>query len=132
MIKKTIEEWMTKKVITTSKEETVQEAVKRMNNKHVGTLVVVENEEPIGIVTERDILMKVVAENFSASEKKVSDVMTTDIKTAEADASISKISCEMTQNNIKRMPVTKDGKLAGIVTSSDLLRIMAKQWACDL
>jgi CBS domain-containing protein len=131
IIKDNVGRWMIKKVYTAKEKDSVLEAAELMNKRHIGTLVVVDGKKPVGIVTERDILNKVVAKNLKADEVKVGDIMTADIKCADIDAPISKVSCDMTLHKIKRMPITKKGRLVGIITSSDLLRIMARQWACQ-
>lgn len=122
----TVKEFMNKKVLTVSKEDSILDAARAMASHDVGALIIVNKaKNPLGIVTERDILKKIVAYERDANNVKVKDVMTTDMVTVEADSSILSLSQQMEKNNLRRMPVTKKGKLVGIITSRDLIKIMS-------
>lgn len=122
MIKVT--DWMTKDVKTVTKDDSVQEASKRMKEINGGSLIVLDNEKAIGIITERDVSQKLVAEDKSPSGTKVEEIMTANLISASPDDSIMEVSKRMNLAKIKKMPIMQDGKLVGILTTTDLMRVM--------
>lgn len=114
---------MVDKVVTTKKDATVKEAVELMNKHEIGCLVVVENEEPVGIITERDLLKRVLAESKETKNMKVEEVMSTPILYVTPNVEVEDAAKLMIQNKIKKLPVVEKGKLRGLVTLTDLLRI---------
>ncbi|MBN2567579.1 CBS domain-containing protein [Candidatus Woesearchaeota archaeon] len=124
-----IKDWMVKNVVTISKQRTVKEACEMMDAHDVGTLVVVEVKKPIGILTERDIIRQIIAVDKDPRHMKVHEVMTKQVFTVGADDDVAKVSREMTLHHVKRLPVVnKAGHLIGIVTSTDMIKIMAEKW----
>jgi len=117
-----VKEVMNRNVKTVRPEDTVKDAAKIMNENHIGSLVVVSGTgEVVGIVTERDILAKVVATGKGANDVEVSDIMTPNIITVTPDRSLEEAADIMTENKIKKLPVVHEGRLVGIVTASDLI-----------
>ena len=114
---------MVDKVVTTKKDATVKEAVELMNKHEIGCLVVVENEEPVGIITERDLLKRVLAESKETKNMKVEEVMSTPVLYVTPNVEVEDAAKLMIQNKIKKLPVVEKGKLRGLVTLTDLLRI---------
>jgi CBS domain-containing protein len=100
--------------------DSVEDAAKRMRDEDVGALLVVEDEELKGIVTDRDIVVKAVAEGDKPGKAKVEDVCTADTTTVEADASIDDAIKAMREADVRRLPVVEDGKPVGIVSLGDL------------
>ena len=117
---------MTKKVFTVEADKTVVETAELMNAKSVGCLVIVDKEAPVGMVTERDIVRRVVAQKRSP-DLKVSEIMTTKLVTVDPDMSLKEAARIMSKNKIRRLPVTKDKRLVGIVVASDFVRNMGKK-----
>ena len=101
----------------------VVEAAKLMRKRKLGSVIVVEKRQPVGILTESDILRKVVAEGKDASTVKVAAVMSTPIIVTEPFISIEQAMRTMGTCNIRRLPVVEDGKLTGIITQRDIARI---------
>jgi len=114
---------MVSKVITTKKDSTVEEAVKLMNQHEIGCLIVTENNKPVGILTERDLLKRILAKTQDLKKIRVEEVMSTPLISVEPNVEIEDASRLMFQKNIKKMPIVKKGKLLGLVTLTDILRI---------
>lgn len=114
---------MVTKVITTKKDSTVEEAVKLMNEHEIGCLVVTENDRPIGILTERDLLKRILARSKDLKRMMVDEVMSTPLISVEPNVQVGDASRLMFQKNIKKMPIVKEGELLGLVTLTDILRI---------
>jgi signal-transduction protein with cAMP-binding, CBS, and nucleotidyltransferase domain len=100
--------------------DSVEDAAKRMRDEDVGALLVVEDEELKGIVTDRDIVVKAVAEGDKPGKAKVEDVCTSDTTTIEADASIDDAIAKMREADVRRLPVVEDGRPIGILSLGDL------------
>ena len=117
-----IKEVMNRNVKTVRLEDTIKFAAQIMNENHIGSLVVVSGSgEVVGILTERDILVDVVATGKSADNVKVADVMTPNIITISPDKTLEEAADVMTENKIKKLPVVDNGRLLGIVTATDLI-----------
>ena len=126
MIKLKIKNWMNKNVKTAKKTDTILDATKEMKDNFVSDLVVVDNESPIGMITERDIVYKVVAMEKSSVETKVEDVMTKTLITANINDSVTEVSRRMGLAKIKQIPIVDgNNSLVGIVTSTDLIRVVS-------
>jgi len=118
---KEVKEIMTREVLTITPEASMEEAAVVMGEKHVGSLIVTKYETPVGIVTERDLLTKVLASGKDMKETKVEKVMSYPLITTCLEAKIK----ETAQLMIKkkgRLAVFDCGKLMGIVTASDLIK----------
>jgi CBS domain-containing protein len=100
--------------------DSVEDAAKKMRENDVGALLVVEDDELKGIVTDRDIVIKAVAEGDKPGRAKVEDVSSSDTTTIEADASIDDAIAKMREADVRRLPVVEDGKPVGIVSLGDL------------
>ncbi len=118
-----VKEAMSSHVITIGKDATVDEAARIMSEKNFGCVVVVENGNPIGIITERDLCYGIVAKNRVPNKVKVAEVMSAPIRTVDPDKKLTDASRIMVKNNMRRLPVIKDKKLVGIITNTDILAI---------
>jgi CBS domain-containing protein len=116
-----VKDIMTKNVVSISVDKSVFEAAELMCSSQLGCLVVVDGEVPVGIVTERDIVRRVVAKKLPL-ETKVSEVMSKSLITVDPDASLKEAARLMSSNKIRRLPVSKDNKLVGIVVAADFVR----------
>lgn len=117
-------EVMTKEVVTVSPKDTIAKAAKLMSSRRVGCLVVVQNNQPVGIITERDILTKVVGLDLRASKVLVAEVMSSPLVTVPPTMEVSEAAKLMAKKEIRRLPVVNEGKLVGIVTASDLASVV--------
>jgi len=117
---------MTKKVLVTKPDISVREAAKIMTKYRVGSLVVVENNELAGIVTELDMIWKVVAGDLDPNTTLVKDIMTKKVKTIDADKTLEEAAEIMVNSQIKKLPVIENKKLVGILTATDLISVQPK------
>jgi CBS domain-containing protein len=122
----TVKDLMTKRALTIESEKTVLEAAQLMSQKEVGDLIVVDNEMPMGIVTERDFVRRVIAKERGL-DTKVSDVMSKPLITIGPDASLKEAARKMVEYRIRRLPVLKSNKLVGIIVVSDFARHLGKK-----
>ena len=114
---------MTKKVKTVGLEDTVKDAVEKMNKFNIGSVVVMDTDRkrPLGIITERDIL-RLVERYPDPLILNVKQVMSHPLVTVDADTSIEEAARIMAMKQIKRLATVENGKLTGIVSSSDIMR----------
>ena len=122
----TVKSFMTTNVITIGVNETVLYAAKLMHQQDVGDLVVMEGNVPKGIVTERDLVRRVMALK-KPLETKVSEIMTDPLITIEDNASIRDAARKMVKYKIRRLPVTKNTVLVGIIVASDFAKHISKK-----
>ncbi len=119
-----VKEIMTREVCTVKRKESLLEAAKKMLEYGVGSVVVVENGRPVGIVTEKDILYKVVSKNRVPSDVKIEEIMSTPLITIKPTTSLREATDIMKKRGIRRLPVVDDnGNLIGIVTDNDILSV---------
>ncbi len=128
----TIGELCNREVIVVQPDENLTDAVKLMRQHHVGDLVVVEDrgigQLPIGIVTDRDILIQVVGEDINPAELTVGDVMTHSPITGSIDDSVEDSLKLMRKNGIRRLPVVDESRyLIGILTVDDIIDLLAEE-----
>lgn len=108
-------------VVTIDPSETVLGAVQRLVEHNIGSLVVVEDGGPVGIITERDVLRLSAQGPERLATTAVADVMTRDMITAETGDSVKGIMDVMTEERIRHLPVLAEGELVGIVSIGDLV-----------
>lgn len=117
-----VEDVMVKEVITINEETIIKEAAEIMNKFEIGCLIVVKDEKAIGILTERDLLKRVVAEAKDATKIKVKDVMTSPIVVAEPKMDLGEAVRLMFKMKIKKLPVVDGKRLIGLVSLTDIAR----------
>jgi CBS domain-containing protein len=122
----TVKDIMTKEVVTIDTNKSVFEAAALMTSKGLGCLVVVIKAYPVGIITERDIVRRIVAKRASP-DVKIIDIMTKKLITIDPDTSLKEAARVMSINKIRRLPVLKNNKLVGIVVASDFVRNVGKK-----
>ncbi len=130
-----VQEIMSSSPSTGRPDMTVKDAAFLMLHEGVGSLVILEQGEPIGILTERDILYKVVAESELPSRIKVEKIMSSPVITVSPDSSVAVAAKRMSDLHLRRLPVVKKGKLIGMLTEKDILRLspsliaLTREWA---
>ena len=115
---------MQKNVITIELEKTAQYASTILKDNDISFLVVVKNSKPVGIVSERDIVRKIVAENKEASKIQLESIMSKKFKWVEPNSSIESAVQKMLNNNIRRLVVLEDENLVGVITQTDLTEFL--------
>lgn len=106
--------------------ETVARAAQSMCRDEVGHCIVLQNNLPIGIVTEEDINCKVVAKDLKPSEVYVSEIMSTPLITIGAEKLVGDAAAMMVKNRVRRLPVVENQMVIGIVTVRDILTVAAE------
>jgi CBS domain-containing protein len=114
---------MVQEIIKIRADATVKEAVEMMNKHGIGCLIAIKNGKPIGIMTERDILKRVMPESKNPEKAQVSEVMSTPLIAGGPDMYIEDAARLMFKKNIKKLPIMEKGKLVGLLTISDIARI---------
>ena len=122
----TVKDFMTTQVVTIDVQGSVLEAAKLMRQQDVGDLVVMEGIVAKGIVTERDLVRRVMAQK-KPLDTKVSEVMSDPLITIEEESSIKDAARKMVKYKIRRLPVTKKNVLVGIIAASDFARHLSKK-----
>lgn len=128
-----IKQIMTQEVVTITPENTLYEAARIMGEKHIGSLIVMKYDTPVGIITERDLLREVVAREIdlekdwlvggvTIKEEKVEEIMSYPLNTISLTSSIKEAAQMMIEKKIRRLAVRESGKVVGIITASDLIR----------
>jgi CBS domain-containing protein len=120
---KSISEVMTRDVRAAEPTTTVVEAARTMAKEDVGPIPVVEDGRLVGIVTDRDIVVRVVAEGKDPASTRVRDIASSDLVTVAPDADLDEALKLMAQKQVRRLPVVEGDRLVGIVAQADVARI---------
>jgi len=118
-----VREIMSTKVVSSQQDETVQKVAHRMKDNEVGSTIIMSGDEVVGIVTERDIVRKVVAKDMPVDRVKAEEIMTSPIIEVVPDLEINEVARKMRKNEVKKLPVVDNGKVMGVVTQSDLIAV---------
>jgi CBS domain-containing protein len=114
---------MTNKPVVASKDMPLMDAARMMTEANVNSLLIVEGEEPVAIITDEDIVRKAVSKGLDIKKLKVKDVAVTDLLTIAPEKDIYDALMLMREHNIRQLPVVKRKKLLGFLTSKDILKI---------
>ena len=119
-----VKDVMTSPVITINEESIVHDAAKLMDKDDLGCIVVTDKKgKPVGIITERDLITRVLAKNLLASKVKAKKVMTSPLLTVDPDEPLVEAARKMSRLNVRRLGVIYKGSLAGLVSSKDILAV---------
>jgi CBS domain-containing protein len=127
-----VSKYMTKTVMTASLDQTIQSVCKIMNENNLGGVVIVKRgmsgNEPVGIITERDIIRKIGAIDLFTTQTPIRELMSNNLVSIKPTNTISDAIGLMHGNNIRRLPVIdNDGKMVGIITDKDILKAAARK-----
>lgn len=115
-------------VVAADLEQSVSAAARLMRDRRVGCVVVTRNGRAIGVLTDRDIALRVVAEGKDPDVTRVEEVATLDPITVREDEGIESVIARMEMHGIRRLPVvTADGQICGIVTADDLVVLLGRE-----
>jgi CBS domain-containing protein len=125
-------EYCNREVVVVAKTASVRDAIALMRQHHVGDVVVVDREgegaKPVGILTDRDIVIELLAEDVNLAAVNVGDVMSRDLATVGEDTKLLDALDVMKTNGVRRLPVvSKKGALVGLLTVDDILELVAEQ-----
>jgi CBS domain-containing protein len=117
-----------RKVRTVAPDETARAAAQRMQDDHVGCLVVTEKERPVGVVTDRDIALQVLCDDLDPEKERVRDVMHGAVVSVRQDASVEDAVQALRRATVRRLVVVDDaGEVAGVFAADDLLRLLGTE-----
>ena len=119
----TVHDAMTSNVITVDPKTSIAKAAAIMSQKGIGSLIIKSNSEPEGLVTESDIISKVVSMDIQASQITVEEVMTKNLINIDPGCDLNEAARTMAKNKIRRLPVVNKGVLVGILTSTDIMAV---------
>lgn len=113
---------MVKDVITLQTDASAYDAVKLMNKNRIGCLVALDNGKIVGILTERDLLERVLEKCKNPKETRVSEIMTRQVIVGKPDMQLVEATKLMFENKVKKLPIVEGNRLAGLVTLTDIAR----------
>ena len=127
-----IGEFCVRQVVVAGRETPVLEAAKLMRQFHVGDIVVADEANqhriPVGLVTDRDIVLEVLGQDLDATNLTVGDIMTGDLVTVRENEGVFRAIQLMSAKGVRRIPVVdEEGALVGIVSTDDLIELLAEQ-----
>jgi CBS domain-containing protein len=118
-----IEEAMIRSVVTLQEDVSVHEAVKLMNENRIGCLIVLQYGQVVGIVTERDLLERVLEKCMNPKETKITEIMTKRVIVGKPDMGLDEAAKLMFEKKVKKLPIVEGTRLVGLVTLTDLARM---------
>jgi CBS domain-containing protein len=121
---KVVRDIMTKHVVTIDENRTALEAAKIMTEKGISSLIVLKDQNPVGIVTERDFVKKICIKELKISHVKVNEVMSKIRTFADPDIPIEVAVQRMVNHKIRRLPIMETGQVVGIITVTDLAKYL--------
>lgn len=117
-----VREVMTSKPASCSAQDSIADAARAMASEDVGPIPVVEGDELVGVLTDRDIVVRVVAEGRDPQSTSVGDVASSDLATVSPDEDLDRALQLLAERRVRRLPVVEGGKLVGIVAQADIAR----------
>ncbi|MBD3155146.1 MAG: CBS domain-containing protein [Candidatus Aenigmarchaeota archaeon] len=115
------------KPITTPPNVLVKDAAEILTSKKIGSLIVTKNDEMLGIITETDLTRRVISKGLDPNKTLLKDVMTKEVIYLDPEETMEEAMHVMNENVIKKLPIVEDGKLVGIITTTDIIKITEKQ-----
>jgi CBS domain-containing protein len=122
MGKQSVREIMTPNPRTVSPEQSVVEAARIMRDEDVGSLPVVEDDRLVAVVTDRDIVVRVIAEGRDPSSTSVGQIESRDVVAVTPDQDLDQALAEMARHQVRRLPVVEGDRLVGVVAQADVAR----------
>ncbi len=114
-------------VVTIGRTETVYDAIARMVEHNVGSILVTDEGEVCGIFTERDYLRRIILQGRTSKTTRIEDVMTADVVWVDPRFDVEECMAIMTQKKCRHLPVLHDGKLVGVISIGDCVKEISKE-----
>jgi CBS domain-containing protein len=114
---------MVREVVTIDEKASVKEAANIMNQFEIGSVITTRRGKPIGIITERDLLKRIVSEGRNAEKTKVKEIMSSPLVVISPDTDLEEAACLMFEKKIKKLPVTEKNRLVGMLSLTDIARV---------
>ncbi len=117
-----------KPLVTLHPDATAKQAADEMNAKHVGAVLVVDAQaHPVGIVTDRDLVCRVVAQGLDPAKTPVGEVMSASVATIQSNQLIDEAAVQMRELGVRRLPVVERGRAVGMISLDDLLVMLSAE-----
>src|SRR5205814_785689 len=120
MMAKSVRDTMTENPRSIKASASVVEAARLMREEHIGSLAITDDEQLVGMITDRDITTRVVAEAADPKQTSVGDVFSQDLITVGPDKDLDEALQLMARHQVRRLPVVENGRLVGIVAQADI------------
>lgn len=120
----TVSEYMATDLVTRDATDTVRTAAQAMDTEEIGDVLVMKDGELCGIVTDRDLVVRVLAEGKDADDTTLDQVCSHEVTTTTPDADLNDVGVQMREQAIRRMPVVDDGEVVGILSIGDLAIVL--------
>ncbi len=117
-----VKDVMKTNVISIDSSNSIKDAACKMDDSNVGCVIITKENSPVGIITERDFVKRIAAKNKDLSSP-LSEVMSSPLTTINSDETVWEAAEKMKQNGIHKLPVLENNKVAGIITTTDLVEI---------
>lgn len=117
-----VKDVMISNIATLDSSSMIKDAAKLMDEKNIGCVIVTKNNQPVGILTERDFVKRIASKEKPLTSP-LKDVMSSPLISIDPDETVWEAAEEMKVNNIHKLPVIKENKITGIITTSDLVQI---------
>jgi len=132
LMKLRVRDVMSEEAVAVSEDTSVLDAAKVMAEKRIGCILVKRDNKVVGIVTERDLVRRVVAKGLDPEKVKVSEIMSTPVVAVKDSVSVEEAVMVMAKNGIRRLPVVDErNALVGIVTATDLAKALAVEYKME-
>lgn len=118
---------MVKNIKTVKPDDTVHSAVQKMNKFDIGSVIVISSGRPVGIITETNIMRRIVEPRMDPATVWVKDIMSSPLTTIDENAAIEEAAKIMVERKINRIPVMNGDKLVGVISSSDIVKASPTQ-----
>lgn len=119
-----VKDVMSSPVVTLDEDETSNKVANLMEENELGCVILTKNGKPVGIITERDLVIRVLAKNLAPDTVQAKGIMTAPLLTIQPEATISEAARRMSRLNIRRLGVVYKGNLVGLLSSKDILGVM--------
>ena len=126
-----IRDIMEKNVVTIEDDKTALDAARLISEKDVSFLVIMKNNTPVGVLSESDFVKRLAADDKKASEVIVSEIMSSNFRWVEPETEIEDAIQKMLNNNVRRLVILDNNKLAGVITQTDLTGFLRDKLLVD-
>ncbi len=116
-----LERFLRSKMVVLGRQDLTYQAARAMADNHIGSILVTDRQGPAGIITDRDLALAVLGGDLDPKTTPLNEVMSEDLITVDVSAGLSDVVRLMQENGVRRIPITKDGRIAGLVTFDDLV-----------
>lgn len=114
-------------VVTQGSDASVADVVRTMHHENVSSVVIIDDGPPLGLVSDRDLAMAVVDEEFDAKQTLIEEFLPDDVVMIEADEGVYDLVELLSEKGVRRVPVIEDGELAGIISLSDVVVLLGME-----